>query len=110
MRLCLEALAANNGPLTHPVRISIQSNGSEIIFAVPIEQLRELMATASQDEVSPLERSILSAAGPAPLPAKRLAALLKRPCNSHFREALRSLVRRNLLTHGPEGYRLPPVK
>lgn len=62
---------------------------------------------AETDGLSPLERGVLEAAAAGPLPAKRLAAKMGRPCNSHFRDHLRSLVRRGLLRQGPDGYSLP---
>lgn len=57
--------------------------------------------------LSDLDRGILAAASQEPLPAKRLAAKMRRSCNPYFRDHLRGLVRRGLLLQTPDGYRLP---
>lgn len=55
-----------------------------------------------------LEESILRTATRKPTPAKQLARSLSRSCNSHFRDGLRALCRREpaLLVRTPDGYRL----
>jgi hypothetical protein len=54
-----------------------------------------------------MERRILAAATRTPRTGKALAERMGRKANSHFRGALRTLVRRGLVLHVPEGYRLP---
>ena len=57
--------------------------------------------------LSPLERQILQTVTQQPIHAKKLAALLGRPLNSYFREALRRLQLREppLVQHVLHGYR-----
>lgn len=59
------------------------------------------------DVLSQLEQDILRVATAEPQTAKRLAGLLGKEAKTYFRDGLRSLVRRDLLRHGPDGYWRP---
>lgn len=92
------------GAITPPVRVTVECPGTRIEFTA---LAGELEARAPPPGLSPLERRVLAAATHEPQTAKRLAGRLHRPCNSYFRNTLRSLCRRDLLQLTPDGYRLP---
>jgi hypothetical protein len=106
LRQARELLAELHGQAAAagPVRVTVTNDqGQRVTLAVPPELPAALPALA------PLEKAILGAATRLPQTAKRLAAELGRSCNSHFRDALRSLGRRvpPLLVRTPDGYRMP---
>jgi hypothetical protein len=84
-----------------PVHVQVSHGGIYACLTV------KAIETHKAPDVSPLEQSILRVAGVHALPAKKLAGLLSKNCNSHFRDQLRGLVRRGLLIHTADGYRLP---
>lgn len=55
------------------------------------------------DDLTPKERNIMEALGSKTMPAKQLAKVAGYTCNSHFRETLSNLVKRNHLTKSPDG-------
>jgi hypothetical protein len=101
--LAREALRAVAGDTPAPVRVLIECHGVRLEFQAEPDDL----AGGQSGELGPLERAILGVATRRPQTAKRLAGLLDRPCNSHFRGGLRDLVRKGLLLHGPDGYSRP---
>jgi hypothetical protein len=102
----LQQLAALLGTVELPFRAEVRTPSGILSVAVDLVPL-SAASGASSPLLTPPERSILSAAATTPMTAPRLARKLGRPCNSHFRSLLRGLVRRGLLLHTPDGYRLP---
>ena len=84
--------------------VILKSGGTTIEQVFSPEEARRLQSPAG---LGPLEKAILGTATQDPLSAKKLAAKLVRPCNSQFRDHLRGLVRKGMLLHTPDGYRLP---
>jgi hypothetical protein len=105
LELAIAALEAIEGRLCADVEITLRCGKDTITLVARPEELTR--ARKSPPGVGPLEAALLRVATRAPQTAKRLAGKLRRPCNSHLRDQLRSLVRKGLLLHGPDGYSLP---
>ncbi len=102
------------GPQTGPITIILANeHGQGVEFTLPPAEASGGRPSArftpaeAPTGLTPLERQVLDVATAEPQTAKRLAGRLRRSCNSHFRDQLRALVRRGLLTHTADGYRLP---
>ncbi len=106
LALACELLAGAGEPIT-TVTITITANAGNQEYVFRSQPGEIVTPPVTDATLSPLDRAILAACGPEPLPAKKLAAKMGRSCNGHLREHLRTLVRRGLLSQGPDGYRLP---
>ena len=65
--------------------------------------------TGIPDGLKDIERNIIEALGSQSMTARQLAERAGYRLNSHFREVLASLRRRQLLNHDDDGYRLGPT-
>lgn len=100
-------LTASAGDTTWQVNLTIAPTEESSETPAPASAPTSTLSASDGGTLSPVQRQILSVATNEPQTAPRLARAAGRSCNTHFRDALRELVRRGLLVHLPEGYRLP---
>lgn len=106
LTLACELLAAAGDPVTSVI-VTVTTTEGDREYVLRSRPGDIVTHPATDPTLSPLDRAILAACGRDPLPAKKLAAKMGRSCNGHLREHLRTLVRRSLLSQGPDGYMLP---
>lgn len=97
-------LVAGQGVAEFPLTVIIDVPGSRVRL---VATGPEWGACKPPEAGPPIVRAIMEAAGPAPIPAKRLASQTGYTFNSHFRRHLSDLVRGGHLLHSPDGYFLP---
>ncbi len=97
-----------DGHVIEPVKVVIVSgDDTTVTISSPLANLPPALRTyLRQNKLSAIDKAILATATHAPLTAKRLASMSGYTAGSHFSAALTRLVRRGLLEHSADGYRL----
>jgi hypothetical protein len=106
VRACLLALASVNGPPGSAVRITIESDGSSIVYAITPGEAAAIIGPPEQDGLSVLAQALLRQLSSEPRTAKAAARAAGYSMGSHVYAALRELEGRKLAEKTPKGYRL----
>lgn len=104
LRLCAQ-LMIGHGSADWPLSVRVDVPGAFMVMTADHAEWAD--SDPDNGQHPPIVSAIGKAAGPVPIPAKRLASLAGYECNSHFRATLAEMVRNGLLRHGPDGYSLP---